>query len=277
MNKSLLVNLFGFHATLIHGDTLVLDRWRWLKERLPATRNGEKLLDVGCGTGAFSIGAARRGYEALGLSWDERNQAATNDRAAMCKVPLTRFEVQDVRRLHERRDLVDAFDVAICFENVEHVMDDRKLISDIARCLKPGGRLLLTAPFFHYRPMTAGDLGPFSRTEDGGHVRRGYTKAMLEELCQNAGLVPEQVSYCSGFFSQKITALMRVLQDLHPLVGWALVLPLRVFPPLLDGLVASISRWPGFSICIEAYKPRFSEKSSALHGAPVEISRRSAA
>ena len=64
MDKSLLAKLVGFPATLIHGDTLVLDRWLWVRKRLPETRNGETLLDVGCGTGAFSIGAARLGYQA---------------------------------------------------------------------------------------------------------------------------------------------------------------------------------------------------------------------
>src|SRR5258708_2658920 len=84
MDKSLLTKIIGFPATLIHGDTLILDRWLWLKTRLPETGNGEKLLDIGCGTGAFSIGAALRGYEALGLSWDKRNQQVAGERAKIC-------------------------------------------------------------------------------------------------------------------------------------------------------------------------------------------------
>ena len=133
MDKSLLVRLVGFPATLIHGDTLVLDRWRWLKRRLPPTRNGERLIDVGCGTGAFSIGAAKRGYTALGLSWDERNQRVAAERAALCGVRTATFEVLDVRQLDARRDLVGQYDVAICCENIEHVLDDRKLLREIGR------------------------------------------------------------------------------------------------------------------------------------------------
>jgi 2-polyprenyl-3-methyl-5-hydroxy-6-metoxy-1,4-benzoquinol methylase len=86
MDKSLLVRIFGFPATLIHGDTLVLDRWLWLRQRLPVTANGDSLIDIGCGTGAFSIGAAKRGYQALGLSWDERNQMEAKKRAQICGV-----------------------------------------------------------------------------------------------------------------------------------------------------------------------------------------------
>ena len=65
--SSLLVRIFGWKAALHHGDALVWDRWRWIERRLRLTHNNEKLLDVGCGSGAFSIGAAKRGYKALGL------------------------------------------------------------------------------------------------------------------------------------------------------------------------------------------------------------------
>jgi 2-polyprenyl-3-methyl-5-hydroxy-6-metoxy-1,4-benzoquinol methylase len=68
---------FGFPATLIHGDTLVLDRWLWISSRhVTSVRTGSKrLLDVGCGSGTFTNWFELLGYKALGLSWDERNKA----------------------------------------------------------------------------------------------------------------------------------------------------------------------------------------------------------
>ena len=256
MDKSLLVRMIGFPATLIHGDPLVLDRWLWLKERLPETNNMEKLLDVGCGSGAFSIGAARRGYQATGLSWSERRQNVAGERATICGVQA-RFEVLDIRQLSTRNDLVGQFDVAICLEVAELVLDDRKLIKDIAACLKPGGRLLLTAPYSLSRHIWKGDAGPFSLVEDGGHVRRGYTPAMLQELCSEAGLISEHISFCSGCLSQELSLVLQKLSRIHFLLGWAATLPLRVFPPLLDTLIHKLTGWPYFSICLEAYKPRF--------------------
>ena len=254
--------MVGFPATLIHSDTMVLDRWRWLKARLPVTKDGEKLIDIGCGSGAFSIGAALRGYEALGLSWDERNQKVAGERAKTCKAESAKFEVLDVRKLDTRDDLIGRFDVAICTENIEHIMDDRKLVRDIASCLKPGGRLLLTTPYLLYRPLASAHCGPFSKTEDGGHVRRGYSKAMLEELCQDSGLVPEQISFCGGILSQKISALLGILSKIHPLFGWAIILPLRILPPTFDKLATALTQWPCYSICLEAYKPRFNRDSA---------------
>ena len=67
----------------------------------------------------------------------------------------------------------EQFDVAICTENIEHILNDFKLVRDIADCLKPGGRLLLTTPNYNYRAITSNDNGPFCATETGGHVRRG--------------------------------------------------------------------------------------------------------
>lgn len=254
-SDSPMVAVFGFRATLLHGDTLVLDRWRWLRRRLPVVTSPQLLLDVGCGSGAFTIGAGLRGYHSLGLSWDARNQDVARLRSSLCGASNTRFEVQDVRNLNFRKDLYNTFDLAICTETIEHVLDDAKLLLDIARCLKPNGRLLLTTPNVKYVPIDDGDRGPFPPIENGGHVRKGYSMEVLEELCRSSGLVLEECTYCSGFLSQKITALLRALyRRIHPVFGWAITLPLRALPPLLDEPFSKLLQWPPYSICIKARK-----------------------
>lgn len=257
LDKSFLVRLCGFPATLIHGDLLVLDRWRWLRRYLPYTHNGEKVIDLGCGSGAFSIGLSLKGYRALGLSWDARNQAVATERAALCGAEGATFALFDVRDLGNRMDLKNTFDFALCLETMEHILDDAKLMRDISGCLKPGGLLLFTAPFYFYRAITQHDRGPFSITEDGGHVRRGYTLCMLQELCRQAGLQVERVESCSGFWSQKITGLQRwVTEKFGALTGWTCVLPLRTIPILFDNVTRILFSWPDYTICLVAYKPR---------------------
>jgi SAM-dependent methyltransferase len=253
MDKSILVKIIGFGATLIHGDFLVWDRWRWIKKYLPVTRNRETLIDIGCGGGAFTIGAARRGYASIGLSWDESVLSVAQERARICHTDAS-FTIIDVRKLDEFDELKNRFDVAICCEVVEHILNDRKLINDIAASLKCGGRLLLTTPYYYYKPMSNSDNGPFSKVEDGGHVRRGYTKSMLIELAESAGLKVDEINSCSGYFSQKCTSLLRVIRPF--VLGWIIVLPLRILPVLFDKFVSKMFGWPDYSICMVAYKPR---------------------
>ena len=212
---------------------------------------------MGCGTGSFTIGAARRGYRSLGLSWDERNQRVAGERAAMCHTDLARFEVQDVRRLGDREDLKGEFDIAICLECIEHILDDEKLMRDMAACLKPGGTLLLTTPNSSFRPLTADD-GAVSQVEDGRHVRRGYAAEDLDRLSAASGLDVERVGYCSGVISQTLTGTSRRLLQRHipHLIVWALLLPFRCVPPVLDKPATSLTKWPGYSITLVARKKK---------------------
>lgn len=221
---------------------------------MPRTRANERVFDVGCGSGAYTIALAKRGYDATGLSWDERNQAIAKSRAAIAGAQHLRFPVGDARYLDKLPEHAGAYDYVLSLENIEHILDDAKLMRDLAGCLKPGGWLILSTPFKNYRAVAEMDLGPFNTVEEWSwHVRRGYTGAMLRELAAHAGLAVEEVGYCSGFFSQKLTWLHRRLGFL----GWLIILPLRILPPLLDGLI----RYPAFSITLVAYKPRINVKS----------------
>jgi SAM-dependent methyltransferase len=255
-----LTRIFGWRAGLIQGDTLTADRWRWLVPQLPETRNGERLLDVGCGAGAFTIGAALRGYNALGLTWDEPDSAVAEARAGLVGASKATFSICDVRQLDERDDLFESFDFAICCENMEHILDDFKLARAIYGCLRPGGRLLLTSPFYLNRPISGYDRGPFRPVEDGWHVRRGYTRSSLAEVVESAGFVVEEFSSCSGFFSQKTTALLRLFGGRSYILGWMLILGLRPFIPIADAVFHRLFNYPRYSIGVVAYKPRLAAR-----------------
>lgn len=259
IDSNLLTRLIGFPATVIHGDTFVLDRWRWLKHRLPITRNFERLLDVGCGSGAFTIGAALRGYESVGISWDKRNQEIAQERANLLGASSASFDILDVRNLSDTQAYKGAFDVIICLECIEHICDDRKLMRDMSDCLKPGGRLYLTTPFFYFPPLSRKCYGPFAKVDDGTHVRRGYTVAMLAELCAAADLTVEEVTFCSGAISRMVTRLFQSLVPISLHVAWLVTLPLRPLPVVLDPMINRLLGVRQSSICLEAYKPRFSD------------------
>lgn len=262
MIKTILSKVFGYRLHLVLGDTLVLDRYRWLLKHLPETREGLKLLDIGCGSGAFTLSSAARGYFSVGLSWDERNQQeaykSANETGLTDK---TTFDVSDIRELNKHEEYSGIFDVCINFENMEHVLNDKKLMEDIFDILKPGGMLLFTSPYYFYKPMAQNDKGPFSEEEDGGHVRRGYTKSMLVELCEVSGFQIEEISGCSGYLSQKITRIYRIFFKISPLLAWLVIIPLRILPILFDALIKRMFMTVDYSICMVAVKPRFTKNS----------------
>ena len=173
------------------------------------------------------------------------------------RTPTAAFDICDVRELDQRQAYKGQFDVVLCTENIEHLIDDFRLMRAMAACLKPGGRLLLTAPQLRRIPQNFMDYGPFPDFEDGRHVRCGYNRVMLEELCRHAGLEVEEIGYISGPISQLHAWLLWQMTRVSlPLFGWLLTLPLRPFPPLLDTLLTRLTGFPPFSITLEAVKPR---------------------
>ena len=254
--------VLGYRLHLFLSDTLVFDRYRWLKKWLPETNEDLELIDVGCGSGAFTMAAASCGYNSIGLSWDKRDKEEATKFAKLAGFnSRVSFVISDARKLGQKKSYKERFDVCLNFENIEHIIDDQKLMKDIYDILKPGGLLLFSTPNYFYRPISKSDKGPFNEVEDGGHVRRGYSTTMLRELCQISGFEIEKISGCSGFFSQKITKIYRFCYPFSPLFAWLVILPLRILPPLFDKLIQRFLGGVNYSICMVAVKPRFHGKS----------------
>ena len=251
MLKSLFLNKY-----LLYGDTLLLDRWKWVEKRLPKTNDNLKLLDVGCGSGAITLKAACLGYSCFGFSWDNKYMKKATERAKKYRLENCKFKVFDARKLDEYNE--NDFDVIINTENIEHIIDDLSLFKAFYHKLKKGGFLLLTTPNYYYKAMSECGNGPFKLIEDGNHVRRGYTKTMFEELCELSGFKLQEISSCSGFLSQKIFVIFDFLRKLFGLkISWLLTLPLRILPIVFDPFIKKITNYEDASICLVAYKPRF--------------------
>lgn len=227
---------------MLHGNTGLADRWRWVSDRLPAGEGA--VLDVGCGSGAMALGLAARGYAVTGVTNEPRDRDVAEERARICRLPAT-FAVADVSRAGALSAYRGRFDVVLCLEVIEHVERDDDLVSGLAACLRPGGRLLLSTAFLPWATPPDG-VG-------GGHVRAGYTPERLVAMVAREGFAGIEVSFCTGPVSDAVARVNAVLNErVSPLVGWVATLPLR---PLarLDGVVGRVSRrW--VSVCVDAVK-----------------------
>lgn len=105
-------------------------------------KRGERILDVGCGTGRHSLELARRGFEVHGIDISER----FIEIAQRSEFASATFARADARSL-----AFDAeFDAVVClcqgaFGMMTADGEDDVVVAGVARSLRPGGRLALSA------------------------------------------------------------------------------------------------------------------------------------
>jgi SAM-dependent methyltransferase len=96
-----------------------------------------------------------------------------------------------------------SFDSCICTEVLEHIPDDEAAAAELARCVKPGGPLLVSVP---HPPA------PF----DPNHVREGYTLPELTALLNRHGFTVVDSGRC---FSAWMASLLRLWRWQHCALG----------------------------------------------------------
>lgn len=120
----------------------------------------------------------------------------------------------------------NSFDACINIVTLEHVREPGAVLAELARVLRPGGRLLLVTPMEweeHQQP----------------HDYFRYTRYGLEYLLGRAGLAVERLYPAGGFFRLLARRFMNIPQFFPGPPGW-LVLALVALPamllPVLDGI-----------------------------------------
>jgi 2-polyprenyl-3-methyl-5-hydroxy-6-metoxy-1,4-benzoquinol methylase len=142
---------------------------------------GTRVLDLGCGDGAFAAALV-----AAGCNVTMADVAEEALRRARAKAP----EAEAVK-LAEGQPLPfaeDAFDVVWAGEVLEHVADVVGLLAEIRRVLRWGGRLLVTTPW-HGRIVVATDAHFDPRAD---HLRF-FSARTLRTILTDAGFTEIEI------------------------------------------------------------------------------------
>jgi SAM-dependent methyltransferase len=143
-----------------------------------------------------------------------------------------------------------SFDVVLCTEVLEHVPEPIKVVHEFSRILKPGGKLLLTAPLgsgIHQEPY---------------HYYGGYTPYWYQKFLAEAGFTDISVEPNGGFFKhygQESIRLIRMTTpwtlDVNPIMRlvllpiWLAFLPLfALFLPFICYFLDNTDKAKDFTI-----------------------------
>lgn len=151
-------------------------RWRAIASMVSSicSARGGNILDVGCNMGLMSFEIARRlpAGKVLGIDTDRQFIKAAIEIKNQAGIPNVNFRVVSAPRIPSVPD--NYCDVVLLIDVIEHIVDDRSLLQEVDRILKPGGVVIISVPTANYPRVFGREFH-----KQVGHVRDGYS---IEEL-----------------------------------------------------------------------------------------------
>ncbi len=143
---------------------------------------GGKALDIGCGNGQLL-------HKLQDLGWDCQGVEFNAKAVEICRTNgLQVFHGE----LEAANFADDSFDLITAHHLIEHVTDPDRLLAEIARILKPGGRLWLRTP--NNRSLGRTWFGSYWFPNETPRHLFLFSAASLNQLAKRHGLQPRMVS-----------------------------------------------------------------------------------
>jgi 2-polyprenyl-3-methyl-5-hydroxy-6-metoxy-1,4-benzoquinol methylase len=171
---------------------------RLVKKNLVLSRDLEskRVLEIGCGRGGFAAWLARQAESSAQIVAADFSDAAIQKgriHAEQLGLSGISWEIEDIQDIHHSDG---SFDTVISCETIEHVPNPAQAVRELARVLKPGGRLFVTTPNYLgtmglYRLYCRLRGRPY--TEEGQPINHLMLLPMTQSLVTRAGLKIETI------------------------------------------------------------------------------------
>jgi len=144
-DKIAAVNNWVTYEAISYGKYEPFDEnaYRFLTEKIANKLGHTKrlILDVGCGTGAFTHRLADMGFEVIGLDLSEQMlYLACKNRQGIDNRYFIRADVEQLPFCSE------TFDAVLCFSVHHHFLAYHQIASEVSRVTKPDGWLFICDP-----------------------------------------------------------------------------------------------------------------------------------
>ena len=171
-------------------------RWHSLKNILKhEIKDGSTILDIGGYDGfiSYNIKKLFPNLKITVVDTDELGLRLAKDRGlrVICASALE-LPIKDKE-----------FNVVLCFDLIEHIKEDVKLVKELSRVLKDNGKIILTTP------MKDGVSFPMLDkkkneiiNKNWGHVRKGYSLEQIRELFKLNHLIIDKEDKYFNYFSR---------------------------------------------------------------------------
>jgi SAM-dependent methyltransferase len=203
-----------------------------------ASQPSQNALDAGCGRGLYTRILLQCAQRVTALDYSSNHIEAMRRRLGhLSNLSLHIGSADNLPFANEQFDLVTHCEV------LEHIHDDRKVLSELYRVLQPGGRLVISVPV------------PPAPIDDKEHVREGYTYEQISQLLQAAGFTIVRHRYCLFDWSKRIIKLQAWWGEHIKLPLPSLVLLPVYWERMLQGLQGDNKLGLPYDIILEARKP----------------------
>ena len=219
----------------------MVERDNWIQAQAKSIAPGSTVLDVGAGSCPYRSLFAHCDYKAQDAACLEDHQLRSHRGYGTIDYycDATAIPIPD-----------QSVDVVLCTEVMEHVPEPIRVVREIGRILKPGGKLLLTAPLgsgIHQAPF---------------HFYGGYTPYWYNKFLAEAGFENIQIEPNGGFYKHFGQECMRFSRMTFPLnldvnlfikllwfPAWLLMMPwLAIMAPLVCHFMDRLDKDKGFTI-----------------------------
>jgi SAM-dependent methyltransferase len=148
---------------------------RLMRDARTRTTPGGRLLDIGCARGDFALRMSTLGWEAHGIELDgEAAQFASEVRGLRVLQGRAEDRLPEYGR--------ESFDLVTMWHVLEHVEDPSRVLAEVHRVLRPGGRVVVEVP--NYDSLISAMLGKYWYSLEPPFHLTHFTPATLRRMLE---------------------------------------------------------------------------------------------